>query len=435
LPEENVIRLTALPDKTTNAWDIVFFAPPEQLSGGGDYRFPWTNGHTWIKTQGFHYNTLGYSLDFIPNGNPPIVRSIESGFLTPMCEDSWQGMVKVDHGTDESGYLHLDINTIPTGLYNQNVPRGQDLGDLYNGTVCSNPPSACGGCAPYQYATPCGCGTAMHLHFEVNNLITIQGHSLQSISNAPNGTPYTSTNTPPCCGCSLANQNRNDLTTSPLSPFAGLVPQGPATAVQLPATTPPIDAPTAAAPTLNDDSSSPNTSRPPDYMPPNGRLQINGGGEQVNSLNITLHLEAQDDNRVAAMRFSADGETWTPWQPFTTRYGWQLSNQPDAQTVYAQVKDEAGNISQEMMATVTAVLNIDPPSSANYVVACSVMGLGGGTAASNSYQVRSTIGQPYDTAPMQGNTYQVHPGFETACSGENVAPITQKVYLPVVIRP
>jgi hypothetical protein len=63
------------------------------------------------------------------------------------------------------------------------------------------------------------------------------------------------------------------------------------------------------------------------------------------------------------------------------------------------------------------------------------MGMGGGTAVSNSYTVHSTLGQPYDTTPMQGNSYQVHPGFETACSGENVAPISHEVYLPVVVRP
>lgn len=223
----------------------------------------------------------------------------------------------------------------------------------------------------------------------------------------------------------------NSSLPSPLSPFAGLVPQGPASVAPPPAETapilPPTESPTAVPnPTLN---------RPPDYTPPNGNLQINGGGEQVNSLNVTLRLESQDDNRVTKMRFSADGETWTPWQPFTTQHGWQLANQPDAQTVYAQVKDEAGNVSEVMAATVTAVLNVDPPSSASYTVACNVMGMGGGTAVSGSYTVRSTIGQPYDTTPMQGNNYQVHPGFETACSGKNVAPITRRVYLPVVVRP
>lgn len=431
LPDEHIIRLTIQPDIVSSTWEITFLDQPEQLSGGSDYRFPWTNGHTWLKTQGFHFNSMGYSLDFIPNGNPSTVLSIESGLFTPICQDSWQAMVKVDHGTDESGYLHLDINTIPTGLYNQNIPRGQDLGDLYSGNVCSNPHPACGGCGSYQYSTPCGCGTATHLHFETNGLISIQGNTLESISTAPYRTPYTSTNSAPCCGCGLTNLNDSTAVPS-LLPFAGLIPQGPTTIAPPPTVTTAPPPPSQELPTA---VTNPTTSRPPDFTAPTGSLQINSGGEIVNSLNATLRLDAQDENRVAAMRFSTDGRTWTAWQPFTTQSNWQLANQPDAQTVYAQVKDEAGNISQEMMSTVTAVLSVDPPTSASYTVACSVMGMGGGTASSGSYTVNSTIGQPYATTPLQGSSYQVHPGFETACSGENVAPISHETYVPFVIRP
>ncbi|MBE2202247.1 MAG: hypothetical protein IAE79_26795 [Anaerolinea sp.] len=130
-----------------------------------------------------------------------------------------------------------------------------------------------------------------------------------------------------------------------------------------------------------------------------------------------------------------NGRTWSAWEPFTTHRLWQLTDQPQAQTVYAQVKDAAGNVSDEMAATVTAVLNIDPPASTSYTVACSIVSMGGGTAVSSHYTVHNTIGQPYNTAPMSGNHYQVYPGFETACSGESGTPITHYIYLPMVTRP
>lgn len=242
-----------------------------------------------------------------------------------------------------------------------------------------------------------------------------------------------------CCGCALANQNHGSTTAVPpsLFPFAALGQNSPFTTPMLPAPPPPPVAITEVVPFVAEDAPEPPVAEVvvPDITPPDGALQIGGGGDVVNSLNVTLRLAVTDDRAVSEMRFSGDGRTWSAWEPFTTHRLWQLTDQPQAQAVYAQVKDAAGNVSEEMVATVTAVLNLPPPSSTSYTVAASVMSMGGGRQTSGSYTVLNTIGQPYDTAVLHSNSYQVYSGFESfGVSGGSLV-ITRHVYLPVLTRP
>jgi LasA protease len=399
---------------------------------------PYATGETWTFSGGPH-NTLGNpsrpwsAIDFA--GGSTQVRTAREGTAYLPCAN----LVRIDHPDGwRTEYYHLQNIAVSNG---QAVSRGTFLGNISTAVGCGG--SATG---PHVHFTLILNGSPQEWHEHFIGGWRVQEGSVQyqgcMIKNGntrctPTGQIYNDGaigGGGSCCGCSLTNQNRSsDVTTSsPLLPFAGLIPQGPTTIAPPPTVTTAPPPPSQELPTA---VTNPTTSRPPDFTAPTGSLQINSGGEIVNSLNATLRLDAQDENRVAAMRFSTDGRTWTAWQPFTTQSNWQLANQPDAQTVYAQVKDEAGNISQEMMSTVTAVLSVDPPTSASYTVACSVMGMGGGTASSGSYTVNSTIGQPYATTPLQGSSYQVHPGFETACSGENVAPISHETYVPFVIRP
>ncbi len=161
------------------------------------YSFPWINGVTWQKSQGFHSSTLGYSLDLVPAGSvPKDILSIEAGVLTPMCyidSDPYQASVKILHSNgDISGYVHLDKATVPTLGFNKDVPKGFHLGVAYNGTAKTAP--SCSTFPNLQYSTPCGCGTGPHVHFEANKLITIQGFSLTEISNSTVNISYTSNN-------------------------------------------------------------------------------------------------------------------------------------------------------------------------------------------------------------------------------------------------
>jgi murein DD-endopeptidase MepM/ murein hydrolase activator NlpD len=149
-----------------------------------------------------------------------------------------------------------------------------------------------------------------------------------------------------------------------------------------------------------------------DAAPPAAVLRVNSGGETVRSLNVTLNLTAEDaGSGIAAMRFSTDGAAWTPWEPYAPYRAWQLEDRPDSQAVYAQVKDAAGNLSEATRASATAVLNVDRPSSANYRVVRSVLGMGGGAKTSTSYRVEGTSGQLSRGSVLAADSYRVSSGF------------------------
>ncbi len=225
LPDDTPVFLT-LTGSTNGGWSAEFLPKPivPRQSSSLDYRFPWTNGHTWLKTQGYHFQSLGYSIDFSPGSNSVLnVLAIESGLLQPICTDPYEGMVKVTHADGvKSGYLHLSSSSIPSGLFNQNIPQGQVLGQAYTGSAKVDPHPYCiPGLANYKFATKCGCGNGTHLHFEASSQdISIQGSLVTSISDSKNGTGYTSTNG--------ETQSGDPLTVNPppISPSAGTCSNG-----------------------------------------------------------------------------------------------------------------------------------------------------------------------------------------------------------------
>lgn len=157
-----------------------------------------------------------------------------------------------------------------------------------------------------------------------------------------------------------------------------------------------------------------------DAVAPAGAARIYGG-PIVPTLPVTLRLEAMDDHSgVAAMRFSADGQTWSDWEPYAAARPWQLADVAGPQTVYAQFRDAAGNLSAPVAATVTADLTLAPPASANYRIVRSVMGMGGGAKSSAGYRLLGTSGQPYQTAALQSSTYRLRPGYWGAPGGTTV---------------
>lgn len=180
IPQEFVDFSTSMaPSSTTNV----------------DYLFPWTSGQNWYKTQGWH---SGNSLDFQPvtRTNPAIhfaVLAAAGGKLTRICggpgtNDPYQTILQIEHADGTTKYTHLDANSIRQDLLGQNVVRGQFLGLLYNGTQ--------GGGGGYQYSTPCGYGTAVHLHFTLPRQdLTIDGQNANSVSASAFATQYRSSNT------------------------------------------------------------------------------------------------------------------------------------------------------------------------------------------------------------------------------------------------
>jgi WD40 repeat protein len=100
-----------------------------------------------------------------------------------------------------------------------------------------------------------------------------------------------------------------------------------------------------------------------DKTPPTGSLTINDGAATTGSTIVTLKIQANDNlSGVAEMRFSNDGRTWSDWESFrSTRSNWDLAryggsvNQRGPKTVYAQLRDRAGNVSQTFSATIRLI--------------------------------------------------------------------------------
>ncbi len=149
-----------------------------------------------------------------------------------------------------------------------------------------------------------------------------------------------------------------------------------------------------------------------DPIPPLGTLSMGDGSGTTTTLPVTLDLQATDEgSQVAQMRFSRDGQTWNEWEPYARWKPWQLDNTADPQVVYAQLQDEAGNLSETIQASVRAVLTESLPASETYRIARSVIGMSGGTRSSANYRLVSTSGQPYETGRLLSNGFQVVSGF------------------------
>jgi WD40 repeat protein len=95
-----------------------------------------------------------------------------------------------------------------------------------------------------------------------------------------------------------------------------------------------------------------------DKTSPTGSLTINDGAATTTSTRVTLKIQANDPlSGVAEMRFSNDGRTWSDWEGFQSTRSWDLtrfggSSSYGPKTVYAQVRDRAGNVSQTFSATI-----------------------------------------------------------------------------------
>jgi hypothetical protein len=99
-----------------------------------------------------------------------------------------------------------------------------------------------------------------------------------------------------------------------------------------------------------------------DTEPPTGSLTINDGADSTHSTTVTLRITANDPlSGVAEMRFSNDGRTWSDWEGFQSTRSWDLtrfggSSSPGLKTVYAQLRDRVGNVSQTFSATIRFTL-------------------------------------------------------------------------------
>lgn len=77
-------------------------------------------------------------------------------------------------------------------------------------------------------------------------------------------------------------------------------------------------------------------------QPPRGSILVNNGDIYTNSLNVTLNLEAHDENGVASMVFSNDGFNWSLEEPYSTTKSWALTSGDGEKNVYVKYKDKIG---------------------------------------------------------------------------------------------
>ena len=101
-----------------------------------------------------------------------------------------------------------------------------------------------------------------------------------------------------------------------------------------------------------------------DTEPPTGSLTINDGAASTTSTTVTLRITANDNlSGVAEMRFSNDGRTWSDWEGFQSTRSWDLtrfggSSSDGLKTVYAQLRDRVGNVSQIFSATIRLITTL-----------------------------------------------------------------------------
>ncbi|MCE5314448.1 MAG: right-handed parallel beta-helix repeat-containing protein [Armatimonadota bacterium] len=83
-----------------------------------------------------------------------------------------------------------------------------------------------------------------------------------------------------------------------------------------------------------------------DNVVPVGSVLINQGDTYAQLADVVLTLTATDAvSGVSKMRFSNDGSTWSSWENYDTSWDWTLASGDGNKTVYAQFKDNAGNVS------------------------------------------------------------------------------------------
>ena len=76
-------------------------------------------------------------------------------------------------------------------------------------------------------------------------------------------------------------------------------------------------------------------------------MKINYDDSYTNSANVTLYIKINDSDLISdisQMRFSDNGSYWGHWETFSAVNEYTLSSPDGSKTVYAQIKDNAGNV-------------------------------------------------------------------------------------------
>jgi hypothetical protein len=92
----------------------------------------------------------------------------------------------------------------------------------------------------------------------------------------------------------------------------------------------------------------------PDQTPPTATLTLNDGRSLTNGVAVPVELIGYDSlSGIAEMSFSTDGSTFGAWQPYARTSTWTFEPGDGPRTLWARVRDGAGNASQPASASVT----------------------------------------------------------------------------------
>ncbi|MCZ6681083.1 MAG: Ig-like domain-containing protein [Candidatus Poribacteria bacterium] len=104
-----------------------------------------------------------------------------------------------------------------------------------------------------------------------------------------------------------------------------------------------------------------------DNRPPGGVIQINDGANYTADRDVVLAIEGIDaGGQVTAMRFVNDqdfagvGDVGPDWIDFAPSFAWRLSSGEGPKTVFAQLRDAAGNVSNATISD-QIILDTTPP--------------------------------------------------------------------------
>lgn len=120
-----------------------------------------------------------------------------------------------------------------------------------------------------------------------------------------------------------------------------------------------------------------------DKTEPTGSLQINSGATFTNSTSATLNIASSDAvSGVSQMQFSNDNSSWSTWEAAAPSKSWSLDTGDGTKTVYARIKDNAGNISTAAISD-DIILDTNPPTGSILI--------NGGDAATHSGTVTLSL--------------------------------------------
>ena len=92
-----------------------------------------------------------------------------------------------------------------------------------------------------------------------------------------------------------------------------------------------------------------------DTAKPTCSVSINDGAPVMASTEATVKVTYQDAGGVSTMQFSSDNSTWTSWEPAKTSKYLVFPSGEGEKTVWARVKDKAGNVSANCSDTINLV--------------------------------------------------------------------------------